>query len=246
MCRTGLVWRGELDGQSLDFEYAGMNNQNFVMRDVQTGTWWQQVTGEAIVGPMKGRRLEMYKWDEVSFAIWRDEHPDSLVLRPDPEYAAIYPFARYRQADPERAAYYTTGLWYRPDPDVVLEPRDLIVSVHVGDRVKGYPARLLAEQSPLQDRIGDTRIVVLLGADGRSARAFERLVEGRTAEFYGLEDSETLTLMDAETGSRWNFSGKAVRGPLAGTSLPRLQTVLDYWFDWRQHNPDAPVYMRGN
>ena len=39
MCRTGLAWHGELDGQPLDFEYAGMNNQNFVLRDVQTPTW---------------------------------------------------------------------------------------------------------------------------------------------------------------------------------------------------------------
>ncbi len=155
-------------------------------------------------------------------------------------------WVRPARADPERAAYYTTGLWYSPDPDVALEPRDLIVSVHVGDRVKGYPATLLAEQTPLQDRVGNTPIVVLLAADGRSARAFQRVVNGAEAELYGLEDSETLTLMDADTGSRWDFSGTAVAGPLTGTSLPRLQTVLDYWFDWRQYNPDAPVYMRGN
>ncbi len=246
MCRTGLVWLAELDGRPLDFEYAAMNNQNFVMRDVQTGTWWQQVTGEALVGPLKGRHLEMYTWDEVNFGIWREEHPDGRVLRPDPRFAAIYPFKRYRDAEPERAAFYTTGLWYRPDPDVALEPRDLVVSVHVGDRVKAYPATLLAEQTPLQDRIGDTRIVVLLAEDGRSARAFERTVDGAEAEFYRLEDSETLTLMDAETGSHWDFTGKAIEGPLTGTSLPRVQTVLDYWFDWREHNPDAPVYMRSN
>ena len=143
------------------------------------------------------------------------------------------------------------------------------MSVHVGDRVKAYPATLLAEQTPLQDRIGDTRIVVLLAEDGRSARAFipssatgtpspsgppftrsarafERTVDGAEAEFYRLEDSETLTLMDAETGSHWDFTGKAIEGPLTGTSLPRVQTVLDYWFDWREHNPDAPVYMRSN
>jgi hypothetical protein len=129
---------------------------------------------------------------------------------------------------------------------VELEPRDLIVSVHIGDRVKAYPVTLLAEQTPLQDRIGDTLIVVLLGEDGRSARAFERVVDGGVPEFYSLNDSEALTLMDAKTGSLWDFSGKAVEGPLAGTSLPRVQTVLDYWFDWRQHNPEAPVYMRSN
>ena len=43
----------------LTFHLVGINNQNFVMQDVETGTWWQQVSGEAILGPLKGRRLQL-------------------------------------------------------------------------------------------------------------------------------------------------------------------------------------------
>ena len=66
-----------MDGQPLDFEDAGMNNQNFVMRDVQTGTWWQHVTGEALVGPLKGRRLEMYTWVLDYWFDWREHNPNA-------------------------------------------------------------------------------------------------------------------------------------------------------------------------
>ena len=42
----------------LHFYLAGINNQNFLMRDKETGTWWQQITGKAIYGPLKGASLD--------------------------------------------------------------------------------------------------------------------------------------------------------------------------------------------
>jgi hypothetical protein len=51
------VWETTVDGKPLHFHLAGINNQNFIMRDEETGSWWQQVSGEAIHGPLKGRRL---------------------------------------------------------------------------------------------------------------------------------------------------------------------------------------------
>jgi hypothetical protein len=67
------VWSAVLDGQRLTFRLSGINNQNFVMRDEQTGTWWQQVSGLAIKGPLKGRRLTHVPHDELLFATWKEE-----------------------------------------------------------------------------------------------------------------------------------------------------------------------------
>ena len=64
-----------MDGTRLTFRLAGINNQNFIMRDDQTGTWWQQVSGLAIHGPLKGRRLHLVPHDQITFATWKDEQP---------------------------------------------------------------------------------------------------------------------------------------------------------------------------
>ena len=55
------VWCGRerSTGRVLNFYLAGINNQNFLMRDKETGTWWQQITGKAIFGPLKGAALEL-------------------------------------------------------------------------------------------------------------------------------------------------------------------------------------------
>ncbi|MBA3256470.1 MAG: DUF3179 domain-containing protein [Pyrinomonadaceae bacterium] len=42
------MWEATVDGRQLHFQLAGINNQNFIMRDEETGSWWQQVNGEAI------------------------------------------------------------------------------------------------------------------------------------------------------------------------------------------------------
>lgn len=55
-CGTGAVFRAELKGRRLHFEYDSMVNANEVHKDVETGSRWQQSTGEAIEGPLKGAR----------------------------------------------------------------------------------------------------------------------------------------------------------------------------------------------
>ncbi|MGH7994658.1 MAG: DUF3179 domain-containing (seleno)protein, partial [Limisphaerales bacterium] len=61
-----------------------------------------------------------------------------------------------------------------------------------------------------------------------------------TPQFYRLMDGPFL--MDAETGSEWNFQGCAVAGKLKGVCLARLEAIKDYWFDWRNYNPGTTVY----
>src|SRR5829696_8422468 len=79
-----MLWEATVDGKVLSFHLAGINNQNFIMRDEETGSWWQQVTGEAILGPLKGRRLTPVYHDELSFAEWTKERPSGRVLAANP------------------------------------------------------------------------------------------------------------------------------------------------------------------
>ena len=60
------------------------------MRDEETGSYWQQVTGAAIAGPLKGCTAHVVPQDELSFALWKKEQPNGTVLAPLPRYAAKY------------------------------------------------------------------------------------------------------------------------------------------------------------
>ena len=82
------MWKRQAAGRTLTFHLAGINNQNFIMKDEETGSWWQQVTGEAIFGPLKGQHLKPVFLDELTFGTWKREEPNGRVLRPDEQIAA--------------------------------------------------------------------------------------------------------------------------------------------------------------
>lgn len=67
-----------------------INNQNFLMRDEETGSYWQQINGTAIAGPLKGSKLSLVDQDELTFGLWKEEHPKGTVLAPMSRDAADY------------------------------------------------------------------------------------------------------------------------------------------------------------
>jgi hypothetical protein len=236
------VWETTVGGRQLHFHLAGINNQNFIMRDEETGSWWQQVTGEAIQGPLKGQHLRPVFHDELTFGLWKRERPEGRVLRPD---EAIARAGKYLPANWEERMVrlpVTTSVAL----DRSLEPRTLIVGLTVNGRAKAYPFEALSKQALILDDVGGVPIFIVTGDDKRSVRSFERTIDGRKLEFFLKPNTPSLTLVDAETGSEWDFTGRAISGPLNGRQLKKVAILNDYWFDWITYNPRKLVYQLGN
>jgi hypothetical protein len=236
------VWETTVDGKQLHFHLAGINNQNFIMRDVETGSWWQQVTGEAILGTLKGKRLKQVFHDELSFGLWKREQPQGRVLQPNEEIARAGKYAptdwEQRMTNvPVAATVYL---------DNALTARELVVGLAFGEVAKAYPFQALHKQNVILDELGGHPIFLVLGEDRKSVRAFERSLDGRKLEFFIKPNTAPLALIDAETGSEWDFSGRALAGPLAGKQLTKLPVLNDYWFDWKAYHPNTFIYDLGN
>jgi hypothetical protein len=229
-----------VDGRVLHFHLAGINNQNFIMRDEETGTWWQQVSGKAIHGPLQGHQLKQVFHDEVSFAIWKRESPQGRVLKPVPQIAATN---QYEAADWETRVGRMRAI-AGTDIDKRLAPRTLVMGIELGAKSVAYPFSALEKQSPIMDTIGGAPIMLVLGDDHRSVRAFERTLDGRRLEFF-QKTGAGFQLIDAETGSTWDFEGRATAGPLAGRQLKKVFVLEDFWFDWRIYHPDTTIYEIG-
>jgi hypothetical protein len=229
------VWRAEVDGRRQRFHLTGINNQNFLMHDEETGSWWQQASGEAVFGPRKGRRLDLVPYDEISFAAWKREHPNGRVLRPD-DSGADHQFSQSWEAETAQLPVVTLA---RAGDS--LQPRDVVVGIRLGAAARAYPLTALQRQSPVQDAVGGVPVLLIAGEDGRSVRAFERTVDGRPLSFFA-RPGVPLRLVDAETGSEWSFAGEAAAGPLKGKKLAWVQALKDYWFDWRTYNPGTSIY----
>ncbi|MBI4182841.1 MAG: DUF3179 domain-containing protein [Proteobacteria bacterium] len=103
LCNSGIVFDRRLDGRVLDFGTTGkLRNSDLVMYDRQTESWWQQYTGEAIVGELTGARLDMLPSRMESFARFARRFPNGKVQVPSNPGIRAYgtnPYAGYDRAD---------------------------------------------------------------------------------------------------------------------------------------------------
>jgi hypothetical protein len=228
------VWKAEVDGRVSRFRLVGINNQNFIMADEETGTWWQQVTGQALFGPLAGKRLELVFHEELTFRTLRHERPEARVLRPEPHIAQA---GKYAKPD------WEARMALRPVPHAPagvdgLPPRTLVAGIEVGGLSRAYRLDRLRQSRVIIDQLGATPVAVWLGPDDRSVRVFDRTVDGRALELVADEGGR---LRDLSTGSVWSFEGEAVEGPLAGKRLQKIYSLVEYWFDWKTYHPDTTI-----
>jgi hypothetical protein len=234
------VWERTVDGRSLSFRLAGINNQNFIMQDRETGTWWQQVSGEAILGPLKGKRLTRVFHDELTFRAWTGELPGGRVLLPASDSAW-----KHFSQDWEDSTALSPVRVHAP-LDSRLPPRAVIIGIELGGAAKAYPQERVLRQAPLHDRVGGVPVVLLVGPDGKSVRAYEARLEGRELELVKPTEGPAGEVADVVTGSRWSFRGEAIAGSLKGRRLIPVYLLKDYWFDWQTYHPETGLYVLGN
>jgi Protein of unknown function (DUF3179) len=220
----------ETEGLKLTFHLSGINNQNFLMRDEETGTYWQQINGVAVSGPLAGRVLKLIPSDELTFALWKTEQPNGRVLADVPTYAS-----KYSPKDWDIKMKKTPTVLSFAQPG--LAPRDLMLGIQAFGASRAFPYETVLREKLVKDHIGPEPIILVVGPDNQSVRAF------RThQDFFRTQEAGNFFLMDAATGSKWNFQGCATEGSASGKCLEPVYVIKDYWFDWRNYNPTTTIY----
>jgi hypothetical protein len=235
------VWTRDIAGLRLTFHLAGINNQNFLMRDEETGTYWQQISGAAISGPLKGRQLTLVLSDELTLATWKSEQPQGTVLDDVPEFISGY---AKRDWD-VRMKRAPTVLDF---PEHALTARDLMLGIQAYGASRAFLYDRVVKEKLVKDHVGAEPVLLVVGPDDQSVRAFRDRIPGMSgaADFYRIPGRPGVLLIDETTGSEWDFQGCATSGKAKGLCLEPIPMLKDYWFDWRNYNPKTTVYGKGN
>ena len=248
------MWKRESGGLVLTFHLAGINNQNFLMKDDQTGSYWQQITGAAVSGPLKGRRLDWISSDELSFGLWEAEEPSGTILKDVAKYTSDY-----EKKDWEAHMLKAPTVLSFANPALGLQPRTLMLGIKAFGATRAFSFDEVIKEKLVMDHVGSEPLLLVVGPDGQSVRAFRGRIpgiEGQPSFYRTLDDKQSRPkdlvwlrqaataplLMDDLTGGAWNFEGCALSGKTSGVCLERVDVLKDYWFDWRNYNPDTTVY----
>ena len=81
LCNSAVAFDRRVGADTLDFGVSGnLRNSDLVMWDRQTESWWQQLTGEGIVGTYSGYRLVLVPAQLVSWREFKTAFPNADVL----------------------------------------------------------------------------------------------------------------------------------------------------------------------
>jgi len=230
LCRSGRVYDLNVDGMTLDFTLVGAIAFNATFEDNQTGTWWQQETGEAAMGKLKGRVLEDVGFEQMTLANWLEKHPSSQILQYDPNFTRRYNFvAKLQNFEATKPAWH------------MQETPSLVMGLEIDGVARGYDWEQLKTSQVVMDDVNDAPIVLAVSPDQSSALAYSREHDGEVLAFTATDAGMT----DSQTGSTWNWFGTCVSGALEGQKLTPLQSYQQYVRSWITFHPNTTFYDFG-
>ena len=254
LCNTALAFDRRFDGRVLDFGTTGrLRHSDMVMYDRQTESWWQQATGEGLVGEYAGKSLtfvpaRMFDWRETKRLF-----PRATVLSRQTGHERPYgrnPYTGYDRSESPIRAFFAAS------PDRRLHAMERVAAVRIGEVSAAYPFEVLRRVRVANDTLAGMPVIVFWAAGASSALDAATIAGGRdvgsTAVFHRrlgervlrFEPARGSRFRDRETGSLWTMDGRAVEGPLNGSRLEPIVHGDYFWFAWSVFRPDTRIRSR--
>jgi hypothetical protein len=249
LCNSSVVFDRRVEDRTLTFGTTGnLRRSDLVMWDRETESWWQQITAEAVVGELTGTRLKVLPSQTVSWADFKRRFPDGDVLSRETGFDREYgrnPYEGYDRA-------LTEPFLFEGEIDGRLPPKERVAAVFGERETLVATFSRLFKEPVLNEELEGAPIVVMYkrgvaspldaGAiaaskDVGTAAAFDRRVEGRELTFRRQGNG----VVDEQTGTAWDITGRAVAGELEGRRLRPVRHDQQFWFALAAFVPDPRI-----
>ncbi len=207
-------------------------NNNLIMYDRATETWWPQMLATSIPGPWNDdpqtRSLQEFRVIWTTWEQWVDKHPETRVLSRNTGYAKNY------QRDPY-GSYNPRGGYYSPDAapmfsplseDDRLQPKAVVIGARTTSGAVAFEKQTLREMKLVEGKIGSSPVIGTYDTDLDTGYVYRnpdrkqfQYQNGRVVDETG-ETHEPATL-----------------------PLERIHAFDAMWFAWSGFYPDTTLYV---
>ncbi|MBL7698098.1 MAG: DUF3179 domain-containing protein [Chitinophagaceae bacterium] len=234
VCRTGRVFSPEVSGKPETFRLVGMDHFNAMFEDATTKSWWQQATGVAVAGKLKGAALKEIPSQQSQLRTFLLRYPNAVVLQPDTLYKR-----QYRSLRDFDNGTTKDGLEKRDSAS--WEFKSWVVGVEHNGNAIAYDWNMLASERIIQDSLPGAPLLVTLENDTASFHVLNRKLDNDILQFVKLPGN---MLSDTKTGSYWSPSGLCIDGAMKGVKLSRLQASQEFWHSWKSFHPTTRMFKK--
>jgi hypothetical protein len=178
LCNSAMIFDARVEGAPLTFGVSGrLRHSDMVMYDRETESWWQQATGEGIVGVHTGKTLQMLPGWMESWGEFIARNPDGLVMD-EPAARRAYGSNPYAGYDSSARPFLYQG----ENPPHGISP--LARVVRVGDRAWTF------ERLRTEGEIREAGVVLTWTAGQASALDTRAIAQGRDVGTVRVRDAQ--------------------------------------------------------
>ncbi|MEZ4700258.1 MAG: DUF3179 domain-containing protein [Rhodothermales bacterium] len=189
LCYAAVAYDRRVGDRTYRFGVSGMlRYSDMIMFDRETESFWQQLTGEGIVGDLTGAHLTPIPAQIVSFKQFRASYPTGDVLSRETGHQRDYgrnPYAGYDDIDQR-------PFLYRGPDDPRLRPMEKVVTVHIGDAFQAYPYGITRKAGVINDTVEDVALVVFHGKGAVSALDASSIADSREVGTTGCSTARSM------------------------------------------------------
>lgn len=169
LCGTGVAFDSRVDGRLLSFGVSGLlYNNDVLLYDRQTLSLWSQLLGQAISGPMKGRRLTPLPLTQTTWSDWLKYHATTAILSTNTGTARPYEHDAYPGYEGSQEIIFPVA--FRSSG---YHPKERVLGVRIGAQSKAYPFVELGKTAGVvSDQIGSTTLTIRFDRAASRATAY--------------------------------------------------------------------------
>ena len=140
VCRTGRVFEPIVNNKYEKFRLVGMDHFNAMFEDATTKSWWRQVNGEAVVGPLKGEHLPEVESIQLSLKKWFELYPNGVVMQLDEASRDSYDsLGRFERGKSKGKFTWTDSLSWKD--------KSWVVGIQINNESKAYDWNQLKDRA---------------------------------------------------------------------------------------------------
>ncbi|MBI4174406.1 MAG: DUF3179 domain-containing protein [Candidatus Aenigmarchaeota archaeon] len=233
-CRTAIAYESKIAGKTLTFKVTGLlYNANDLLVDIQTRSYWQQITGEAVMGDKIGRNLTKIPTEMTTWGLWKARYPETLVM------STATGFDRDYGVDPYGGYEESENTWYFPkNEDRRLSVKEIVYGVAFDDGSRAYPKSNTTSAGVINDAVGRNKLLIVHDKNLGTVKVFDRVLRGIELNFEIIDGK----IIDTNTKSVWDYDGVAISGTFNGEKLKRVDAVQSFWYVWAGFYPKTGIF----
>jgi hypothetical protein len=241
---AGRVFDPVLDGKAYTFDTAPPRQGLPALKDRETGSVWSVLSGEALAGPLAGKRMAVIPSLILTWERWKTLHADSWVLAEDARLSPHYTARATAVSCPLPAALANE---LPRKVDTRLRADALVLGIREAGHPAVYPltnkdGRYGSQALVFEKTLGSQKLVLFSDPAAHTAAAYHPLLKDRHLSFVVRSEGNTPQWLDRETHSTWTLEGRCAAGPLKGQSLVPIDSIRLRWYAWSASYPQSEIF----